>query len=140
MENNKRELVRILVAEHGHKKAAELSGVNYSLVRQWESRRKRNEAKLQALSQSSQKPLITRVADKIDSELKRHRESSSLNLATWTSQAAKEAATAIQPLAKAKLVRDVAYVHSVLWPQETSNKPLLNVALLCGEVSPRRLD
>lgn len=85
---NQRELVRLLYLEHGHQKAAELSGVKYSLVRQWAVRGGWIEQRKQALSQSVTK----QVADNVLSELAAHEHKTKLGLAKYASDKAQELA------------------------------------------------
>jgi hypothetical protein len=36
-------------------------------------------------------------------------------------------------------VKDVAGVHRTLWPEESQREPILNLAILTGQIQPRKI-
>lgn len=59
-----KELVRLLVLEHGQKKASELSNVAYETVRKWTQRNKWLQP-INGVSQSVPKTIVSAVADEL---------------------------------------------------------------------------
>src|SRR5215831_7824046 len=80
-------------------------------------------------------------ANALRSAISAHRDRSTLALGKFTAEAAEEAASLPKgsKLAHAPKVRDLAGVHSVLWPAEKS-EGILEVGLLIGQLSPRKLE
>jgi hypothetical protein len=125
----KRELVRLLSKEHGHKIASELSGVPYDLVRQWSSRDQRK------ASQSVTNPIQTAVeatreiANNVESELAENERETRLSLSRYAKRAAKDSETAT--LRDGKQVKAVAEVAGIVhkWgnQEKTGNQFSLNV-------------
>jgi hypothetical protein len=70
-------------------------------------------------------------SEAIEQSLKSHRTRSTIALAQWTAEASEEAVQAPQKLAIAKRVRDVANVHSILWPAETV-RTIIDFDILTG--------
>lgn len=70
-------------------------------------------------------------SEAIEQSLRSHRTRSTIALAQWTAQASEEAAQAPEKLALAKRVRDVANVHSILWPVDTV-RTIIDFDILTG--------
>lgn len=125
---NQRELVRLLYIEHGHQKASELSGVNYTLVRKWASRYGWTEPRQQTLSQN----VTRRVADAVADDLAEHERETRLSLAKASRRMAKDCEElAVRDADKAYTVaKTAAIVHR--WNDEKQggsfNLNLLNLA------------
>ena len=100
---NQKELVRILYLEHGHKRAAELSGVNYDRVRQWAHRYQWK----QGLSQNVTKQVAERVTD----ELAENERETRLSLSRYARRAAKDSEQAT--LKDAPYVKAAAQVAGI---------------------------
>lgn len=117
-----KELVRLLVLEHGLQKASELSGVDYELVRQWESRRKRRAIKTAVAAgvTVSQNP-VKAVADRIQDTLVEHERETRLSLARYARRAAKDSESAT--IRDSPLVHKVAQVAGLVhkWDSEKSS-------------------
>lgn len=67
-----------------------------------------------------------------------HKTRSTLALGQYTAEAAESAAKATDKLAIAKRVRDVASVHSTLWPHETHTE-IFSLGVLTGALPVRDL-
>ncbi len=117
---SKRELVRLLVIEHGQKKASELSGEPYEKVRKWTQR---------GDWLSSQSVPTRGTVERIQDTLQAQKRESRTLLAEYQIKAATEAAAHAQPLSITRQVNDLASIHSKVWPEEqtTSNVFSLNV-------------
>src|SRR5262249_15616760 len=61
-----------------------------------------------------------------------------LGLSLYTASAAQQAADSGGDLRLSRNVRDVAAVHSSLWPDEPGDKPLLCIELLTGQDRPTK--
>ena len=68
-------------------------------------------------------------------ELSRNKKRSRLALSRYTVEAAEQAAESSGDLSLARNVRDVAAIHSTLWPAE-SGEGILDVAFLVGKITP----
>ncbi len=89
LSNQQRELVRLLYLEHGHKKASEISGVEYDLVRQWAHRGNWTPARNQNVSQSVTKTIV----DNVQSQLANHAEQTKLGLSAYARRQAEHLAS-----------------------------------------------
>ena len=102
--DQQKEVVRLLVMQHGLQKASELSGVDYDLVRQWESRRKRRAIKqAQAAGVTMSQSAVTVAADNYASEIKANERETRLSLSKYARKAAKDSESAS--------LRDSPFVH-----------------------------
>lgn len=72
-------------------------------------------------------------SDAIATALRSHKQRSTAALGQFVAEAAEEALTAKQRLPMAKRVRDVAAIHTSLWPTETRPQ-LLSVGILIGQI------
>ena len=62
-----------------------------------------------------------------------------LGLSKYAAEAAEEAAEHRDKLGIAGKVKDVAGVHKTLWPEQSETKPILNLAILTGQIQPRKI-
>jgi hypothetical protein len=66
-----------------------------------------------------------------------------LGLSQYAAEAAEQAAEHRDKLGIAGKVKDVASVHKTLWPEENQREPILNLAILTGQIqledSPRMM-
>lgn len=109
--------LKALVAMHGPREAARVSGIPFGTVSNMCFRYKWKKAT--GFKAASDHPLGGKdAADVIRESLERHRSDSTLNLAKYVDQAAKKAAEHKDPLEVARKVRDVAGVHQILFPKE----------------------
>jgi hypothetical protein len=84
---SKRELVRLLVIEHGQKRAAELSGEPYEKVRKWTQRGN-------WLASQSVPKGITATVERISDELAENERETRLSFSRYAKRAAKDSETA----------------------------------------------
>jgi hypothetical protein len=77
-------------------------------------------------------PTMTIFGASVFSERK-HR--TKLGLSKYAAEAAERAADSDGNLALSRNVRDVAVVHSSLWPEDHNERGILNVAVLAGQVA-----
>ena len=78
---------------------------------------------------------VQSVAQSLTAILGERKERSKLSLAKYTAEAAEQAADSGGDLRLSRSVRDVAAVHSTLWPDEPQ-PGILEIALLTGQVKP----
>jgi hypothetical protein len=62
-----------------------------------------------------------------------------LGLSKYAAEAAEQAAEHRVKLGIAGKVKDVANVHRTLWPEENQREPILNLAVLTGQIRPRKI-
>ena len=60
-----------------------------------------------------------------------------LGLSKYAAEAAEQAAEHRDKLGIAGKVKDVADVHKTLWPEENQREPILNLAILTGQIQLR---
>lgn len=122
-----RELVRLLVLEHGLQKASELSGIPYDLVRQWESRRQRKEKQIVTNVTNP----VQIVAERVESELQDNERETRLSLARSAAHMAKKAERST--LRNSGNVKNVAQTAAIVhkWDQKSVQaNVMVNIALL----------
>jgi hypothetical protein len=81
---------------------------------------------------------VQSVPQSLAAILGERKERTKLGLSKYTAEAAEQAAEHRDKLGIARNVRDVAAVHSTLWP-DSPQREILNVALLIGQVKPRAI-
>lgn len=69
--------------------------------------------------------------------LSERKERTRLGLSRLTAAAAEQAAEHRDKLGIAGKVKDVASVHKTLWPEENQREPILNLAILTGQIQLR---
>jgi hypothetical protein len=67
--------------------------------------------------------------------LSERKERTRLGLSKFTAEAAEQAAEHRDKLGIAGKVKDVASVHSTLWPEQPQTNQILNVGILTGQVN-----
>jgi hypothetical protein len=80
---------------------------------------------------------VQSVPESLAAILGERRDCFTFALAKYSAEAAEEAAEASQNLPIAKRVRDVAAVHSILWP-EVQRQEILSIGLLTGQIKVER--
>jgi hypothetical protein len=105
---NQKEVVRLLSLEHGHKRASELSGVPYDVVRQWSVRGNWK------ASHSVTKATVDRVA----SELASHEHGTRLTLAKYAHNASRAIHRSVHPAKWTKEAKDLASVMATVHRQD----------------------
>jgi hypothetical protein len=122
--SSQKEVVRLLSLEHGFKKASELTGVPYGVVRQWSVRGKWK------TSQNVTSPVQTAV-NNVQNELQESERETRLSLARSTRRLAKDSETV--SLRDSKHVKNVAQTAAIVhnWDQKAAQtNVMVNVALL----------
>ncbi len=114
-------------------KASQLSGVDYDLVRQWESRRKRRAIKhaQSAGVTLSQSAPVAIAADNVANEIAECEKATRLGLARYSKRAAQDAESA--SLRESPYVHKAAQVAGIAFKwdaKEQSNNTVVNVAIL----------
>ncbi len=124
---DQREIVRLLALQHGLKKASQLSGVNYDLVRQWSVRGN------WPVSHPVTKSLATVAADNVASQLAEHERKTKLGLAKYASDKAAQLAESGK-LTDSGHFKNVAGGASIVhrWDakSEANQNVIVNIALL----------
>ncbi len=85
--SNQKEVVRLLVLQHGLQKASELSGVRYDLVRQWSVRGNWN-GHAKAVTN-----VTKAIVDNVQSQLQDHAEQTKLGLSAYARRQAEHLAS-----------------------------------------------
>jgi hypothetical protein len=78
---------------------------------------------------------VQSVPQSIASILNERKERTKLGLSKYAAEAAERAADSDGDLALSRNVRDVAAVHSTLWPEDHNERGILNLAVLTGQVN-----
>ncbi len=123
---SQREVVRLLSIEHGHKRAAELTGVPYDLVRQWSVR-----GKWRSSQNVTSRPVAV-AANNVQSELEKLEHETKSSLARSAARLAKKSETS--ELHESGHVHNVAKTAAIVhrWDAKSENtgNVIVNVALL----------
>src|SRR5262245_33383103 len=132
--------VRVLAVAVGVREAARQMGISQDAVRQ-RSKREGWMASPKAIAQRALAKPVTRVspnavspADALANVLSECKHRSKLGLSLYTATAAERAAESSGDLRLSRNVRDVAAVHSTLWPEDHKERGLLCIGLLTGEI------
>ncbi len=118
---SKRELVRLLVIEHGQKKASELSGEPYEKVRKWTQR---------GDWLSSQSVPTRGTVARISDVLAERKAQSRTLLSEYQVRAATEAASHEKPLSITRQVNDLASIHAKVWPEDQTKEANFSLNVL----------
>ncbi len=118
---SKRELVRLLVIEHGQKKASELSGEPYEKVRKWTQR---------GNWLSSQSVPTRGTVERITDVLAERKAQSRTLLSEYQVRAATEAAAHEKPLSITRQVNDLASIHAKVWPEDQTQSATFSLNVL----------
>lgn len=124
-----RDAVKALVVAFGQREAARLAGIKYGTLAVWCKRFHWKKAErpvndVQAICKQD-------AGDALKTTLEGYKGTSTLHLSKYAAEAATQAAKAKDKLSVARKVRDVAAVHSTLWPAERSGD-LIEGAILIG--------
>ncbi len=135
MTTNQKEVVRLLSLEHGHKKAAELTGVPHDVVRQWSVRG--NWKRSQSVTQATVDNVAAEIA-KLETETRTSLARSAAHMAKSSEKAGLRSSGQVHNVAKT-----AAIVHRWDAKSENTQNVVVNVALLGvqpAEVSVTALD
>jgi hypothetical protein len=130
--------VRVLAVAVGVREAARQMGISQDAARQ-RSKREGWMASAKAASQRALAKPVTCVspndlspADALAASLAEKKTRSKIALATYTAEAAEDAAKHPEKLKVARAARDVAAMHSNLWPEDHNERGILNLNVLAG--------
>jgi hypothetical protein len=128
-----KEAIKTALVLHGQRKAARIAGLSENTVKSWALRYHWN--KLPKASPDPAHPIRTHSpAAIVADDISQNKERSRVALSRYTAEAAEEAANLPkgQKLNRSGKAKDLANVHSILWPQE-QQKPIFNLGILIGE-------
>jgi hypothetical protein len=135
--------VRVLAVAVGVREAARQMGISQDAVRQ-RSKREGWMACLKAVVQRALAKPVTSVspnalspAHALANVFSERKHRTRLGLSKYAAEAAEEAAEHPDKLLIAGKVKDVASVHGTLWPEENQREPILNLAILTGQIQLR---
>ena len=139
----KLETIKTLVALHGQRKAARIAGLNENTVRTWAMRFKwpcpkyqRAETLAIAHSKTSQPIVNQSPASIVTSELENNRQRSKLALSRYVASASEQANNVEGKLAITRKAKDLADIHSTIFPESSESKQILNLQIVTGAFIP----
>ena len=80
---------------------------------------------------------VQSVPQSLAALLSERKDRTKLGLSRYAAEAAEQAAEHRDKLGIAGKVKDVADVHTTLWPAENQREPILNLAILTGQIQLR---
>jgi hypothetical protein len=130
--------VRVLAVAVGVREAARQMGISQDAVRQ-RSKRERSIASPKAIVQRALAKPVTSVSpnayhEHMRSPMSLANASTKLGLSKYAAEAAERAGESDGDLTLSRQVRDVAAVHSTLWPEDHNERGILNVGILTGAI------
>src|SRR5262249_47093504 len=132
--------VRVLAVAVGVREAARQMGISQDAVRQrskregWMASPKAVVQRALAKPVTSVSPVALSPAHALANVFSERKHRSKLGLSKFVAEAAERAGESDGNLALSRKVRDVAAVHSTLWPEENQREPILNLAILTGQI------
>jgi hypothetical protein len=128
--------VRVLAVAVGVREAARQMGISQDAVRQ-RSKREGWMASPKTVAQRALAKPVTSVspADALGNVFRERKHRTKLGLSKYAAEAAERAGDSDGDLALSRNVRDVAAVHSTLWPEDHNERGILNLALLTHQVN-----
>jgi len=128
--------VRVLAVAVGVREAARQMGISQDAVRQ-RSKREGWMASPKAVAQRALAKPVTNVspdalspADALANVFRERRQRCKLGLSQYAAEAAEEAAEHQDKLKISRATKDVADIHRTIWPEESANNSILNLAVL----------
>jgi len=136
--------VRVLAVAVGVREAARQMGISQDAVRQ-RSKRERWMASPKAVAQralarpvTSVSPSVLSPAHALANVLSERKHRTKLGLSKYAAEAAERAGKSDGDLHLSRNVRDVAAVHSTLWPEDPNERGILQIGILTGEIKVER--
>ena len=86
---------------------------------------------------TSVSPNALSPADALANVFSERKHRTKLGLSRYAAEAAEQAAEHRDKLGITGKVKDVASVHKTLWPEENQREPILNLAILTGQIQLR---
>jgi hypothetical protein len=132
--------VRVLAVAVGVREAARQMGISEDAVRQrskregWMASSKTVAQRALAKPVTSVSPVALSPAHALANVFSERKHRTKLGLSKYTAEATEQAAEHRDKLGIAGKVKDVASVHKTLWPEENQREPILNLAILTGQI------
>jgi hypothetical protein len=132
--------VQVLAVAVGVREAARQMGISQDAVRQrskregWMTSVKATTQRALAKPVTSVSPDVLSPADALANVFSERRDRTKLGLSKYAAEAAERAGESDGDLALSRNVRDVAAVHSTLWPEDHNERGILNLDILTGKV------
>ena len=132
--------VQVLAVAVGVREAARQMGISEDAVRQrskregWMTSVKATTQRALAKPVTTVSPDVLSPADALANVFSERRDRTKLGLSKYAAEAAERAGESDGNLALSRNVRDVAAVHSTLWPEDHNERGILNLDILTGKV------
>jgi hypothetical protein len=132
--------VQVLAVAVGVREAARQMGISEDAVRQrskregWMTSVKATTQRALAKPVTSVSPDVLSPADALANVFSERRDRTKLGLSKYAAEAAERAGESDGNLTLSRNVRDVAAVHSTLWPEDHNERGILNLDILTGKV------
>jgi hypothetical protein len=137
--------VRVLAVAVGVREAARQMGISQDAVRQrskregWMASPKTVIQRALAKPVTSVSPSALSPAHALANVVSERRHRTKLGLSKYAAEAAERAGESDGDLALSRNVRDVAAVHSTLWPEDHNERGILNIGVLIGTTPPKNI-
>ena len=134
--------VRVLAVAVGVREAARQMGISQDAVRQrskregWMACPKTIAQRALAKPVTSMSPSALSPADALANVFSERKDRTKLGLSKYAAEAAERAGESDGDLGLSRNVRDVAAVHSTLWPEDHNERGILNLGVLIGTIRP----
>jgi hypothetical protein len=138
--------VQVLAVAVGVREAARQMGISQDAVRQrskregWMTSDKATTQRALAKPVTSVSPDVLSPADALANVFSERRDRTKLGLSKYAAEAAERAGESDGNLALSRNVRDVAAVHSTLWPEDHNERGILNIGILTGAIPVYRAE
>jgi hypothetical protein len=135
--------VRVLAVAVGVREAARQMGISQDAVRQrskregWMASPKTVTQRALAKPVTSVSPNVLSPAHALANVLSERKHRTKLGLSKYAAEAAERAGESDGDLDLSRSVRDVAAVHSTLWPNQPETNQILNIGILIGNSRPK---
>ena len=136
--------VRVLAVAVGVREAARQMGISQDAVRQrskregWMGSPKAVAQRALAKPVTSVSPNVLSPALALANVLSERKHRTKLGLSKYAAEAAERAGESDGDLHLSRNVRDVAAVHSTLWPEDPNERGILQIGILTGELKVER--
>jgi hypothetical protein len=138
--------VQVLAVAVGVREAARQMGISEDAVRQrskregWMTSVKATTQRALAKPVTTVSPDVLSPADALANVFSERRDRTKLGLSKYAAEAAERAGESDGNLALSRNVRDVAAVHSTLWPEDHNERGILNIGILTGAIPVYRAE
>jgi len=128
--------VRVLAVAVGVREAARQMGISQDAVRQRLKREGWMASPKAVVQRALAKPVTTvspnalSPADALANVFRERKQRTKLGLSKYAAEAAEEAAEHQDKLKISRATKDVADIHRSIWPEESANNSILNLAVL----------